>query len=639
MSEPIEDAVVPVEETEEPKKKRFRWYLQFPCWLFGFVMWFGFDTLRLRNVPLLLMLIFVFGVLYLIHKGIARRFEPPPKPRTWKMAKFVLLQMLATLAFLFGVLCVMRFCVPPVAISKRTLYLTSPLTDDGREIDTARAIDQRFAPKIEPHENGFRWIVRLFGPDRVFDFEPEHREDYTVRFLKRLELDGHDQPRLKLQDIHKFFEREIEKQNLSPEEKAEKSIELRSRELVNKMLRKPWKTADFPGSEDWLRDNAEALDRFAETVRMPNYYVPPLPLPHGDPMADSTCYEGNFHRSVVRSLQCRVMHSLAEGNVEKAMDDTESILRLSNSLILKPVSTTQYLISRAVQGVGFICVRRTLEFGEPTQEQLGRLRDIVRENQAVADPMDLVFLFRLNGINWLYSMATARFFEEDTVKEDRSAFEVRCQKFCAAAWYYFAWNSVFQRYQEFFDRLEPTAVRTPSGERFHAFIRQAETSERRILGDSFSLSRYLSLVFQRGVYQLVPDMIEEAMLWYATSSMTGVWRSQYRGFVQIRQMDLAIALERFRLDHGVYPKELTELKPGYLGEIPTDPFTEAEPFRYVTTETEDRITGYSLYSIGENGIDDGGFNRSEKSCDEKERPETELPERTGDDIRIFINRP
>lgn len=63
---------------------------------------------------------------------------------------------------------------------------------------------------------------------------------------------------------------------------------------------------------------------------------------------------------------------------------------------------------------------------------------------------------------------------------------------------------------------------------------------------------------------------------------------------------VAVAIERFRLRHQGLPKSLDALVPEFLPAVPLDPF-DGEPLRYRVDETE-----YRVYSIGPNGIDEGG---------------------------------
>lgn len=73
-------------------------------------------------------------------------------------------------------------------------------------------------------------------------------------------------------------------------------------------------------------------------------------------------------------------------------------------------------------------------------------------------------------------------------------------------------------------------------------------------------------------------------------------------------MDLArtaLAIERHRLATGKLPEQLPDLVPAYLAEVPIDPF-DGQPIRYRRTEP-----GYVVYSIMEDGQDNGGKEKEE----------------------------
>jgi len=68
----------------------------------------------------------------------------------------------------------------------------------------------------------------------------------------------------------------------------------------------------------------------------------------------------------------------------------------------------------------------------------------------------------------------------------------------------------------------------------------------------------------------------------------------------LRGATVGLALERYRLATGRWPKELTELVPDYLPAVPTDPF-DGRPMRYRPLSD-----GVIVYSVGPDGQDDGG---------------------------------
>jgi hypothetical protein len=73
---------------------------------------------------------------------------------------------------------------------------------------------------------------------------------------------------------------------------------------------------------------------------------------------------------------------------------------------------------------------------------------------------------------------------------------------------------------------------------------------------------------------------------------------------------VALAIERHRLATGNVPVELAVLVPQYLEAVPIDPF-DGKPIRCRRTEP-----GYVLYSIMEDGQDNGGRTREEAGEDE-----------------------
>lgn len=79
-----------------------------------------------------------------------------------------------------------------------------------------------------------------------------------------------------------------------------------------------------------------------------------------------------------------------------------------------------------------------------------------------------------------------------------------------------------------------------------------------------------------------------------------------RIIAQLRTARVGLAIQRYRLATGSFPDALSELVPAYLEAVPKDPFDDKE-LRYKKLET-----GFVVYSIGEDGTDDGGKERPRK---------------------------
>ena len=68
----------------------------------------------------------------------------------------------------------------------------------------------------------------------------------------------------------------------------------------------------------------------------------------------------------------------------------------------------------------------------------------------------------------------------------------------------------------------------------------------------------------------------------------------------MEMMQTAIAVEMFRRQKGRLPQSLGDMVPEYASQLPQDPFT-GQPVTYQTTDS-----GYVLYSVGRDQVDDGG---------------------------------
>jgi hypothetical protein len=79
-----------------------------------------------------------------------------------------------------------------------------------------------------------------------------------------------------------------------------------------------------------------------------------------------------------------------------------------------------------------------------------------------------------------------------------------------------------------------------------------------------------------------------------------ITNSYLTNLAQMRAGVAAIAVERYRMQHGRWPQYLDDLAPAFLKSVPRDPFDGA-PLRFRQVEH-----GVVIYSIGTNEQDDGG---------------------------------
>lgn len=79
------------------------------------------------------------------------------------------------------------------------------------------------------------------------------------------------------------------------------------------------------------------------------------------------------------------------------------------------------------------------------------------------------------------------------------------------------------------------------------------------------------------------------------------WFTSMKNLTLGQMVSAAIALKRYELRHGTSPATLADLVPEFLARIPLD-YIDGQPLRYRLNARG----GFTLYSVGEDGVDNGG---------------------------------
>ena len=308
-----------------------------------------------------------------------------------------------------------------------------------------------------------------------------------------------------------------------------------------------------------LAENPEAIQLAYEAaglehVRYPEAFVEGLP-DHGPRLRALT------------SLLCEMAVFHGElGDSEKAVEALWAALRVSDSLADEPVLISM-LIRVACRAVTIGVTNRVVHRVALTDEQLVRLIDAFAQSEQPAS-----FTRVLAGDRCLYHLG----FEGPATKMPVS------------------WNS----------------GSPPTDLLLHGY---------RALGlMAIDHGSYLDLMTQYvelsklPMHEAVPevkkvDQAVSSLSWARAAATKEFLELQGKTFViyamdigRVRTARAALAVERYRLAHGKMPNALDVMAPGFIDEVPIDPF-DGKPLRYRTLEE-----GFVIYSVAEDGVDNGG---------------------------------
>ncbi len=552
----------PQAAAKTPRKRR--WYhVVIPFMLFLFVFG-GTDAFLLRDVGAFASALFFVLVLQW------DLFLKLPFPIT-RLRKSLVSGLL-----LLGYFAVVLFLIPPVRIARDTTYLTEPKTADGQRIDYEKGIEQKVDPDNLPEENGLRLLAEALGPgilQPAFETPSEDRGNYWDALCEKLRLDPNVRPQLVFQSAASFL-------------KSRKEGEESPKKTALRLGEKPWTKEEFPVAADWIAANSPIFDLFAEAVAKPEFRIPMLKIRDFQPL-DSREIPSLSTTEIFRNLRLRLLFELGEGEPEKAWADLRTQFRYARHLTRTATREMDAIhagwwVEEAVQS-GLLLLQYGNFSNEELQKRFKELREFW-EPPGEKTSRNIFFAERLILLDRFQSYAFGR----NLGSESPGSFVFHGPNRFAR---FFYWNRILVRINDYFDWLEA------QGGAKDAFFGSMP-----IRGNTSPWSE----IIQYGIFKAVPEKVgRNAIL---------SWNDQNRSFeksgkdarTKTAMLETAFYLAMYRNAHeGTFPEKLEDLPQ----KTPEDPFNVERPLLYKRSETGD---GYTLYSVGPNGVDDDGLNRRER---------------------------
>ena len=110
-------------------------------------------------------------------------------------------------------------------------------------------------------------------------------------------------------------------------------------------------------------------------------------------------------------------------------------------------------------------------------------------------------------------------------------------------------------------------------------------------------------------FEKIQNEIRDRIYWQLYSSELMLYckiaQIRLRVLGQLRCTETALAVERYRLKYDALPESLEALVPEFMEAVPLEPF-DGQPLRYIRREG-----GYTVYTIGEDGVDNGGWSKEQ----------------------------
>ncbi len=570
-----------------------------------------------------------------MNETISANAAPPNLPRRkpsflWWLAAIFLLLVALFCYQLFGP-------NPPIIVSKETTYITEPLRADGLP-DYEKYVLDKLRDGVTPENNAAVVLWHVLGPGTL-------KRRHWPAMQKELGLDtsGLTDSRLvflfsreNLELVRTWIDTKTS-DVISPISTSDQSdsedINIATEETIARATGTPWTTVQLPPLAEWAKSNQRSLDQLVEASRRSEFYIPPMSLLEPEDV-DLLKPADNFSlaRDVIRALSGRAMWHLGEGRHEHAWRD----LLAAHRWVRLTSKNSTLLYQLVAEGMDNIVFQPTVALLADPHLPAQLASQIQRDLAALSPPIRFAESFdtleRLAFADQVVrgtSLGAATFLSSLEIPRDDAPDSLDLVSI--------DWNLVLLAGNEWYDKLV-AALRLPTYSARMQAATNIEADLAQTERDLHDPAAWAGSAINRGKRS---RLLARAIL-NQYGILTYCIKNADRAATHLELLRLAAALSVHRAEHGAYPETLDDLTPIVLPQLPVDLYN-TKSFIY-----RPNGDGYLLYSVGGNGIDDGGGNEmmtilagrslDDVPTDKRDAEAAKIP--TGaDDLSIRVPRP
>lgn len=473
-----------------------------------------------------------------------------------------------------------------IDLSENATRFTEPVREDGT-IDYIAALNQSLSQGVTKDNNAFRDIIQVINPDRWW-------QDEYDRLLVALEIDtSASTGQVSFLSWESYYELKIDRYADDDEE---------AKALLEALLEDPFDHPDAHHLQAWVGMNEQGLDAIGSALNKPKYWCPLLHDEVGDNQLLIASY-GLHHkalRDIAKCFRARLIYETKHGNQEDAADAVNCILRLA-ALQSQAPTLIDGLIAISIEAEAIFAVRQALSHRLLDRVVLAKIAARFTPTDGRKSIVWHIDVYeRCQSLDGMMQIAAGRasFTELTSGDVQQRPFDLLFldERFDINT----ALQIINTRFNDLIALMRSDAY-TVFSKRCDAFeeslTAQQETSEHVLF-----LERGTEKVLNNGLgHKAHTHALTKYYIGIMMPALSAAYRTELRLTANYRNTRVAVAVERFRLDHGKLPDSLGDLVPNYLHAIPLDPFND-QPLRYGRTDN-----GFVAYSVGTNLIDDQGL--------------------------------
>lgn len=474
-------------------------------------------------------------------------------------------------------------------VSPETTYATGPLRPDGT-VDYLAYLNAQQAEGVTPENNAAVLLVDALGPDWLCSFNPPDEAKQQAYITEALKLMNHTPA---AGPYYVSSDDWAEAQGVDDPLYVWDELPEGAEDPEKATLEGVWTKAEFPAVAAWLADQKGPLDLVVEASRREACFVPLV----GDSLLEIQVPALSKLRTVAKSLCRRALLRAGQGDPQGAVEDLLTIHRLAR-LTAEPF-LIHWLVSMASENLasstaGILIVSDTLD-AESARLYARSLSGLPERPTVARITRDGERLFALSYCQ--NAWRAGKFPEQGLLLADMDGLST--------------WNLDMTKLMRIANDYYDGLAADMRGEDLagHPVYRRIDTDD----DEDEGLDKFLRLaghdppgwfiLVVRGLGRPGKSFFTRQVAQHLFTGGSILKRGRMLG--NRTRVDGAVALAgmavcAYQLANGDYPALLGDLVPEYLPAVPDDLYGEG-PLKY---RREDG--GAVVWSIGEDGIDDGG---------------------------------
>ncbi len=490
-----------------------------------------------------------------------------------------------------------------VTISKETTYITEPLTTDGYP-DYIAAVNRRGSTGVTPENNAVVPFFRAVGPKMLGqDFRSQVSGMLGIALGPGMDVQAYRREYCKMLGIAPlpeegkyFIDADEYAKTLKPTKPGNHPDDQIWKQL-DRAMERPWRAEELPLIAGWLAANRRPLDLLVQASARPRWYSP---LVSEGCLLDATWAAVPVPtklRGSIRALSARAMQRLQDGKIDEAWADLLAVHRLAR-LVSQGPTVLDSLVAITMDSVTCIEDQILLQRAHLTAAQVAKMRADLAALPPMAkmvDKLDVCERFEV-----LDSMAVLARGKATLVKELN---EIAANPAAIDL------DAALRTGNHWCDRAVATSRRPAPARQVEAWKEIDADLKKQIEAAKSWKSWAVSLLLDPR--PRISEKFSLEMVRSLLPSNGAAINAEDRGNTAFDLTKLAFALAEYRARHGSYPAKLADLVPKYVAVVPKDIFSGG------ALHYKPQADGYLLYSVGPNGIDDGGRNQYDDPNDNK----------------------